>query len=89
MSTTGTSFNPGLMTGLTNSQVLIYSNAVNTFLRIQAFNQDIRTRRLAGNKTLSYYIFKEGEETSYRQGQFILTQNNPNSFANFQDVEKI
>lgn len=68
----------GSMTGLTNSQRIEYGIATSIFLRVQAFNQDIRTRRIAGNKTLSYYIFVDNTEmTKYRQGQFILTQNDP------------
>jgi hypothetical protein len=71
-------FNVGYMTGLSNTQLLGYSNATSIFLRVQAFNQNIRTRRIAGNKTLSYYSFANNTEAAlYRQGQFLLFQNDP------------
>lgn len=72
----------GEMTALTNSQLLQYSNATRIFLQVQAFNQDIRTRRIAGNNTLSYYVFVNNTERAlYTQGQFILSQNNPTGAA--------
>jgi hypothetical protein len=80
----------GEMTGLTNSQYLIYSDAARIFFRVQAFNQNIRTRRIAGNKTLSYYVFTDNtERILYRQGQFILSQNDPTNTALYQDVVQI
>ena len=80
------------MTGLTNTQLLQYSDASRVFLRIKAFNQDIRTKRIAGNKTLSYYIFTDhAEKNAYRMGQFILTQNDPTNAALglYNEVEQI
>jgi hypothetical protein len=75
-------FNVGSMTALSNTQLLAYSNATSIFLRVQAFNQNIRTRRLAGATGISYYSFIDGTEaTLYRQGQFILTENNPTGAA--------
>jgi hypothetical protein len=80
----------GEMTGLTNSQYLIYSDAARIFLRVQAYNTDIRTRRIAGNKTLSYYIFADNtERIMYRKGQFILSQNDPTNTSLYQDVVQI
>ncbi len=80
----------GEMTGLTNSQYLIYSDAVRIFFRVQAFNQNIRNKRLAGNTTLSYYIFASNtERTLYRQGQFLLGENDPANVALYADVVQI
>ena len=80
------------MTGLTNTQLLQYSDASRIFLRVQAFNQDIRNKRIAGNTKLSYYIFTDyAEKNAYRIGQFILTQNDPTNAATglYNDVEEI
>ena len=77
------------MTGLTNNQLIKYNQATSTFLRIQAYDTNIRSQRLAGNKTLSYYIFQEGEKPLYTMGQFLLNQNDPNNAANYLDVVKI
>ena len=83
-------FKTGEMTGLANSQYLIYNDAARIFLRVQAFNQSVRTRRIAGNRTLSYYVFADNtEKTLYRQGQFILSENDPTNTALYQDVEQI
>ena len=72
----------GEMTGLTNTQLLQFSDASRVFLRVQAFNQIIRSKRIAGNKTLSYYIFANyAEKNAYRIGQFTLTQNDPTGAA--------
>lgn len=88
MSVSDITFNS--MTGLTNSQYLIYAEAERIFLRVQAYNTNIRSRRVAGNKTLSYYVFADNtERTMYRQGQFILSQNDPTNTALYQDVDEI
>jgi hypothetical protein len=82
----------GEMTGLTNTQLLQYSDASRVFLRVKAFNQNIRSKRIAGNKTLSYYIFADyAEKNAYRIGQFTLTQNDPNGAAGglYNDVDEI
>lgn len=85
-------FNVGSMTGLTNSQLLGYSNATSIFLRVQAFNQNIRTKRLAGATGISYYVFANNTEAAlYRQGQFLLSQNDPTGAAagTYNDVVEI
>ena len=79
----------GSMKGLTNAQLIMYNKATSTFLRIQAYDANIRSQRLAGNKTLSYYIFQEGEKPLYTMGQFLLIQNDPNNTVNYQEVVKI
>lgn len=82
----------GEMTGLTNTQLLQYTDASRIFLRVQALNQSIRNKRIAGNKTLSYYIFADyAEKNAYRIGQFILTQNDPTGAEAglYNDVEEI
>ena len=82
----------GEMTGLTNTQLLQYSDASRVFLRIQALNLDIRNKRIAGNNTLSYYIFADyAEKNAYRIGQFILTQNDPIGAAGglYNDIDEI
>lgn len=79
----------GSMKGLTNAQLIMYNQATSTFRRIQAYDADIRTKRIAGNKSLSYYIFQEGEKSLYTMGQFLLNQNDPINAANYQDVVKI
>ena len=82
-------FIAGDMKGLTNNQRVKYSMAENTFLRIQAYDTDIRTKRLAGNKTLSYYVFKEGEQVLYKQGQYLLVQNDAINEASYRSVVKV
>ena len=79
----------GSMTGLTNSQLIKYNQATSTFLRIQAYDTVIRSKRLSGNKEVSYYVYKEGEKALYTMGQFLLNQNDPNNSPNYQDVVKI
>jgi len=70
-------FPAGQMNGLTNNQVLLYSRAQMTFLRIQAYDAAIRVKRVAGNKTLSYYVFEQGEQALYNMGQSLFYQNDP------------
>ena len=77
------------MNGLTNAQYILYSQAQSTFLRIQAYDANIRTLRLAGNKSLSYYIFGEGEQSLYTMGQRLLIQNDPTNSSNYQSVIKV
>jgi hypothetical protein len=79
----------GSMKGLTNTQLIMYNQAASTFRRIQAYDANIRSQRLAGNKSVSYYTFQEGEKALYTMGQFLLNQNDPNNSPNYQDVVKI
>ena len=79
----------GQMKGLTNTQLILYSQATNTFLRIQAHDAAVRSKRLAGNKKLSYYTFQAGEQALYNMGQFVLTQNDPVNTLLYQSVEKV
>ena len=84
-------FIAGQMNGLTNNQVLLYSQAQRTFLRIQAYDAAIRVKRITGNATASYYVFKEGEQSLYNMGQRLLYQNDPVNAANglYNSVVKI
>jgi hypothetical protein len=79
----------GQMKALTYNQYLKYQLAQSTFLRIQAYDSAIRTKRLAGDSTASYYIFKEGEQVLYKMGQFILTENNPTNSSLYLSVVKV
>lgn len=67
----------GDMKAMTNAQRLKYSEAQTTFFRIQDYNRYVRRLRIAGNKTLAYYVFKEGEQGLYTLGQRLLFQNDP------------
>jgi hypothetical protein len=79
----------GQMKGLTYTQMNKYSLAQNTFFRVENYNTNIRNKRIAGDKTASYYTFKEGEQALYRQGQFLLTQNDPTNARLYQSVVKV
>jgi hypothetical protein len=79
----------GQMKGLTHTQLSKYSAAENTFFRIESYNADIRAKRVAGDKTASYYTFKDGEHILYKQGQFLLTQNDPTNAARYQSIVKV
>jgi hypothetical protein len=79
----------GQMKGLTHNQLSKYTLAENTFFRINNYNKDIRNKRTAGDKTASYYTFKEGEQILYKQGQFLLTQNDPTNATLYQGVVKL
>lgn len=79
----------GQMKALNYTQLTKYSLAQNTFFRIEAYNTDIKAKRLAGDKTASYYTFKEGEQILYKQGQFLLTQNDPTNANLYQSIVKV
>ena len=79
----------GEMKGLTYGQLNKYSLAQNTFFRIENYNTTIRNKRAAGDKTASYYEFKEGEYILYRQGQYLLTQNDPKNANLYQSIAKV
>ena len=79
----------GQMKGLTYAQLSKYSLAQSTFLRIENYNTTIRIKRAAGDKTASYYEFKEGEHILYKQGQYLLTQNDPNNVSSYVSIAKL
>jgi len=79
----------GQMKALTYRQLIQYALAQNTFLRINTYNVAIRDKRIGGDKTASYYVFKEGEEMLYKQGQFLLTQNDPINAGLYASVVKV
>jgi hypothetical protein len=79
----------GQMKALSYSQMNKYSLAQNTFLRINNYNKDVVVKRIGGDKTASYYVFKEGEQALYTQGQFLLTQNDPTNAVLYESVAKL
>jgi hypothetical protein len=79
----------GQMKGLSYIQMNKYTLAQNTFFRINNFNKEVLAKRLSGDTTASYYVFKEGEHTLFKQGQFLLTQNDPTNAALYQSVLKL
>jgi hypothetical protein len=59
---------------------LEYQMNWNVFERIQGFNINISTLRNAGDKTLSYYQFVNGEEkAAFVNGQSLHVRRYPNS----------
>jgi hypothetical protein len=59
---------------------LEYQMDWNTFERIQGFNVNVSTLRNAGDKTLTYYQFLNGEErASFTNGQSLHVRRYPNS----------
>jgi hypothetical protein len=79
----------GQMKALNYKQLTQYSLAQNTFFRVEAYNTEVRNKRAAGDKTASYYTFKEGEQMLYKQGQYLLTQNDPTNANLYQSVVKV
>jgi hypothetical protein len=85
-----TCFKLGDMKALTPSQRLQYSQATSIFTRVQAYNNVIRGKRLAGNTQVSYYVFNDStEKTMFTLGQFILTQNDPTNAVLYATVKQI
>jgi hypothetical protein len=83
------SFPLGKMKGLTFMQYNDYSNAINIFRTVEAFNSNVSTMRSAGNTGLSYYTFKSStEETNYTRGLYLLFQNDPINAALYTPVQK-
>jgi hypothetical protein len=80
----------GNMKALTYSQLNQYKQAMALFIRVQAYNQIVRNKRLAGNKEISYYTFANNtEETMFTLGQFLLVQNNPTNASLYNLIVKI
>jgi hypothetical protein len=77
------------MKGLGYAQLNRYTLAQSTFFRVEKYNTDIRNKRAAGDKTASYYTFKDGEHALYREGQFLLTQNDPTNPTRYQSIAKL
>jgi hypothetical protein len=78
------------MKALSPSQWLQYGKAVTIFRNVQEYNKKVRGQRQAGNTEAMYYIFRDNtEKTLFRQGQFILTQNDPTNAALYADIIKI
>ena len=79
----------GKMKSLTYSQMAIYMNAIRTFTRVEAYNQNVFTLRATGLQ-VSYYTFVTMDEANaYTLGRFILLQNNPTNASLYIPVEKI
>jgi len=79
----------GKTQGLTYSQLLKYTYAVSIFKRVESYNMDVATKRAGGDSTQSYYNFtSQTEEATYKQGLFLLVQNDP-AYANYIPVKKI
>jgi len=86
-------FKSGSMVGLTNNQYILYSQAQSTFMRIYNYNLDIVTQRYdkvnkvyrPGYNSISYYVFKEGEQQLYKIGQRLMIQNDPVNAVNYYD----
>jgi len=80
----------GEMKALAHSQRLQYSQAISTFNRIQAYNQNVLSQFRAGNTSLSYYVFTSNtEKTLFTIGQYLLIQNDPTNEAKYQLVQKL
>lgn len=78
----------GDMKGLTPSQRIQYAQAASVCKRVIAYNMNIRSQRVAGNKNASYYTFVDNNERNlYKMGQFILTQNDPSNAALYLDLQ--
>lgn len=80
----------GDMKALTPSQRLQYAQASSIFTRVQAYNNNIRGKRLAGNTQVSYYVFADNtEKTMFKLGQYLFTQNDPTNAALYASVKEI
>jgi hypothetical protein len=83
-------FIAGIMKAMTSSQLYQYSEAEATFLRVNTYNQGIQTRRLAGDISATYYVFKDSNERNvYIQGRFLLIQNDPTNAAQYRVVQQV
>ena len=80
----------GKMKGLTYMQYKEYKAAVNTFLRVQAYDAAILSQRRSGYTDVSYYSFESStEQTQYRLGRMLLIQNDPLYIERYKEIEKI
>jgi hypothetical protein len=80
----------GSMKGLAYSQYLKYKEAISIFLKVQAYDTNIRLQRLGGNTDISYYTFANStEQTKYTLGRMILIQNDPTRPELYLPIEKI
>ena len=80
----------GKMKGLTFMQYRDYKLAVNTFLRVQAYDAAIQSQRLNGYTDVSYYSFaNSSEQTLYIQGRMLLIQNDPLNIDNYKEIQKL
>jgi hypothetical protein len=71
-------FTLGTMKGLTFMQYSEYKSAVATYLKVEAYNSNVSTMRGNGDLSLTYYDFVSClEQTKYKLGLYVLTQNNP------------
>ena len=77
----------GKMKGLTFTQYNDYKQAIGTYNRVETFNSNVSTMRGNGQTSMIYYEFVSYQEQSdYKIGLYILTQNNPT--LTFTPVEK-
>lgn len=89
-------FTSGSMKALTNNQYILYSHAQSTFMRIRAYDLNIMNQRYdqvnkvyrPGYTSISYYVFKEGEQQLYKIGQRLMIQNDPVNAVNYYDIMK-
>ena len=67
-----------------------YKAAVNTFLRVQAYDTAILLQRRSGYTDVSYYTFADStERTQYTEGRMLLIQNDPLNIERYKEIEKI
>lgn len=80
---------PLTMSGLTNVQFIQYSNAWNTFNRIQKYDSNVSTSIHNGASGLQYYTFSNyTEKNLFNQGQALHFQIYPDFNNLWFTVEK-
>lgn len=71
-------FTLGTMKGLTFMQYSEYKTAVETYTKVESYNSNVSTLRGNGATPVTYYDFVTClEQTKYKLGLYLLTQNNP------------